>query len=145
MPKTQKIKIEPHKQRSWIIPSAHMRLGGPMRDKRSKRAEENKNPDYMEDYVEKDFDQKLENLKTSVTFSLGRWTGTGGWEGRNWFPNTTAIRIGIPDDPADGYKWYIFEPANPVSVGSGKSVFLAEARSDSEQALISFIEKRNDK
>lgn len=50
MSKVQRIKIMPHKQRSWIIPSAHMRLGGPMRDKRLKRSEENKNEDHLKEW-----------------------------------------------------------------------------------------------
>lgn len=37
------------KPRSGIILAAQMRRGGPMRDKRSKRAEENKNPDFHEE------------------------------------------------------------------------------------------------
>lgn len=44
------------KQRSGVIPAAQMRRGGPMRDKRMKRAEENKHPDYHEEMEEIPFE-----------------------------------------------------------------------------------------
>ena len=53
------------KARSGIIPAAQMRRGGPMRDKRSKRAEENKNPDYQESAEEMIEEEQLTAEKSS--------------------------------------------------------------------------------